>query len=279
MTYDATEKSIEDAIRVEIYTFELPTATYRMTKFDEPVAVDGFTYAPDQIDRGPVPLVPLGRVRELTVSLALDHPLAIALRQEGIPPRDARVTIRWFFFGNSTESRLIWQGFIGGISTDDQYARLQVPNRLDEAFDCQLPALTAQRECPHILYDRGCGVIASPSFVVLSTVAAANGTALSVASIGGKPNGWATFGKVVRLIDGEQRSIIDQTGTSLVLDVPFSVIAFGDEVEVYAGCDHTIDGLNGCVEKFSNALNFGGDPYMPTGNPTAPTGYGVAVQV
>lgn len=277
MSYDAMELSVEAAIRVEIYTVTLPSETYRLTDFDEDVTFDGNTYTATAIGRGQAPLVPLGKTRELTITIALDHPLAQALRGGGIPPQNASVTVRRFHLGD-TEARPMWTGYIAGLSTDGAFARLRVPNHLEEALECQLPILLAQRTCSHVLYDVGCGVVSS-SFRITPTVSSISGATLVVSSIGGNPDDWATFGKVVRVLDGAQRSILDQAGTTLVLDYPFGTLSNGDTLEVYAGCDHTIGGPHGCSVKFNNAPNFGGDPDMPINNPSAPTGYGIASQV
>ena len=276
MTYDAIATSVQDAVRAELYTFELPGVTYRLTDFDEDVTFDGVTYTAAPVARGPVPLVPLGKIRDVTVSLDLNSALARALRTNGIPPREIVVTIRAIHIGD-TGSRFVWRGFVALASTDEQYTRLTVPNRVDEALDCMIPAVAAQRDCPHMLYDAGCGVDASTGgFILTPTVSSVDGTELVISSISSKPDQWARYGKVVRASDGEERSILAQVGTTLTLDVPFRELEVGDVLSVYAGCDHTIEA---CASKFSNVLNFGGDPEMPTGNPAAPTGYGVATQV
>lgn len=271
------ELSTQDAIRVEIYTFTLPSATYRLTDYDEPVIFSGVTYDSTAISRGQAPLVPLGKVRELTITIALDHALAQALRADGLPPQNTLVTVRRYHFGDS-EARLMWTGYVASISTDGVLARIRVPNKLEEALDGSFPIVQAQRTCTHLLYDTGCGVSAA-SYKITPTVNTISGTALVVSSISGKPDDWATYGRVVRVSDGAQRSVLAQTGTAITLDYPFGTLNPGDALEVYAGCDLTVTSANGCVTKFSNVLNFGGDPVMPAGNPAAPTGYGVVVQV
>jgi hypothetical protein len=75
--------------------------------------------------------------------------------------------------------------------------------------------------------------------------------------MGGQPSQWATFGEVIRLSDGERRGILDQTGTTLTLDVPFRELVVGDALQVWAGCDLTIET---CLAKFGNVPNFGGHP-------------------
>lgn len=281
MTYDAKERSVQDAQRVEIYTFQLPGVTYRLTSYDEDSTFDGDAYLAAPISRSSVPLAPLGQVREVTVSIALDHPLAVELRRGGIPPQDSLVTIRRFHVGDS-EARIQWQGYIGGTSTDDEYTRIRVPNKIDTAFDCQLPVKTVGRQCPHILFDTGCGVDpVAGGFIITPTVASisADGLTITVSSISGKPDAWATHGKIVRTADGEERTVLQQTGTSIVVDYKFRTLEVGDTLEVFAGCDHSLTGEHGCREKFDNVLNYGGEPHAPTNNLFSPFGIGVDAEV
>lgn len=37
----------------------------------------------------------------------------------------------------------------------------------------------------------------------------------------------------------------------------------GDRITVHWGCDHTINGTAGCASRFANALNYGGEPFIP----------------
>lgn len=274
MTYDTIERSIDDAQRVEIYTVELPSGTYRLTSHDEDVTFDGNVYTAATISRSTTPLVPLGRIREITVSIALDHPLVEELQRYGIPPQDSLITIRWYFVGDA-ESDLKWQGYIGGVRTDQQFARIRVPSKVDIAFSCKLPVKTADRTCPHEVFDVGCDLSPLGGFVLLPTVSSVSGTTVVISSISGNPDGWARHGRLKRIADDEQRSILEQVGTTLTIDYPFRDLDIGDDLALYAGCDKT---LATCVSKFNNVLNFGGEPVLPLTNPASPTGFGVREQ-
>jgi uncharacterized phage protein (TIGR02218 family) len=279
VTYDARETSVQGGQPVEIFDIVLPEETYRFTSYGEDVEFGGETYTAVAIGCGPRELVQLGKVREVTITLAIDNALAASLRANGIPPIDALVTIRCFHVGD-LESRQLWKGYIGGTSTDEKHALLRVPNLSDEVFNRGLPVLVAQRTCPHMLYDTGCGVD-EDSFKITPTVSSvsSDGTEIVVSSISGNPDAWAQDGKVVRATTGEARSVLEQTGTTITIDVPFRALQVGDTLNLFAGCDHTIAGPRGCLELFNNVLNFGGDPEMPADNPSAPTGLGVSVQV
>jgi len=278
MSFAARETGT-DQRPIEIYDIELPTETYRFTSHDEDVVFGGQTYAAVAISCGPRTLAQVGKVREVTITIARDNALAESLRANGIPPIDALVTLR-AFHEDDPEARQLWKGYIGSLSTEDVLVRLRVPNRSDEVFDRQFPVLVAQRNCPHQLYSPGCGVD-EDSFKISPTVTAisSDGLTITVSSISGKPDSWARDGKITRTSDGDARTVITQSGTTITIDVPFRLLATSDAVDVFAGCDHTLDGQRGCLELFNNVANFGGHEALPTSNPSAPTGYGVVVQV
>jgi uncharacterized phage protein (TIGR02218 family) len=43
----------------------------------------------------------------------------------------------------------------------------------------------------------------------------------------------------------------------------YADIQAGDSFTIIAGCDKTLDGTNGCKRKFTNVLNYGGEPHRP----------------
>jgi hypothetical protein len=76
------------------------------------------------------------------------------------------------------------------------------------------------------------------------------------------PDAWLTPGEIV--IGSERRLILQQVGTSIMLNYPFRAINVGDAVEMAAGCLHTSDA---CREKFNNGDNFLGFEFIPYINP------------
>jgi uncharacterized phage protein (TIGR02218 family) len=98
------------------------------------------------------------------------------------------------------------------------------------------------------------------SFRLQTTVNTANQTAIILATIDGNPDEFFKGGEIVRTSDGERRLIVQQIGTLLTLNFPFKDMDVGDSVEVFAGCDRTVET---CKAKFSNVVNFGGHPLIP----------------
>lgn len=283
-TYHEFETSVSSAAPVEIYTIDTGTTTYRFTSAPEDVSVSAQTYTAIAISRGPTDGVPLGQVRELEITLPVDHALSQLLIGNGIPPRDVLVTVERYH--GTSAVRRIWRGYVEQCETGDQYAHLRVPKSTDREFGVRLPIAVAQPACNHVLYDEGCTisrdymVYETQGWMVAATVVSQTAATLVVsnmnnAAAAAHPDQWARFGEVRRQSDNERRSILSHIGTTLVLDVPFLDLDAGDDLEIYAGCDHSINGPDGCgPQKFDNVLNFGGHETLPDSNPSAPAGFG-----
>lgn len=274
-TYSESESGVETGHPIELYTLELPTATYRMTSYGEDVEFDGETYEAIPIGRGSAEVVAVGQPRELTVTLPRDHEASLALLGSGIPPRTSILTITRTH--DLSDSQQLWRGHVSSCSFESEYVRLRVPSAVEDAFKTRLPIAIAQRSCNHMLYDSGCGASPNNGANFVSTaMSAQSGTSITVASMSGKPDGWAQFGYIERTSDGERRSVLEHAGNILTLDVPFGAFVAGQAVRVNRGCAHTI---TACKDDFDNVLNFGGIPDMPEGgNPTSPTGLGTIQQ-
>lgn len=284
MSYDSSERSVQEGEPTEIYTWEFGATTIRLTSAPEDVSVSAQTYTSAPISRTNTNAVPLGKVREITIRMSVEHDVAARLVANGIPLRDVRVTIERYHPGSAVVR--IHRGYVADVTTDGQFASIRVPNSTDDQFSVRLPIAVSQRLCNHTLYDRGClvdrdyPVYQNEPFMSASAVDTVDGVTIVVDALEddsavARPDDWAKYGEVRRVSDGERRSIVSQIGTTLTIDVPFSDLDVGDDLEVYAGCDHTVET---CFVKFANVQHFGGHPDLPTSNPHAPTGYGVVTQ-
>jgi uncharacterized phage protein (TIGR02218 family) len=118
-----------------------------------------------------------------------------------------------------------------------------------------------QRQCRHALYSPGCGVDKA-SFAVPGTVDTAVANQVFVTAAAAFANNYFTGG-MLTTAEGS-RLIVEHIGTSLTLITPLTVLTGGTPLTLYPGCDHTLDT---CTNKFSNSLNFGGQPWLPLKNP------------
>jgi hypothetical protein len=289
VSFDSDEIGATSGRPVFVYAFVSALFGFNLTSYDEDVVFGGITFTSTPIDHGEASAVPVTQSREMTVILPVNHALCTTLRTDGIMPRGVELTISTFHnTGGAPTLRQVWRGEIASIESDDYSSQLRIPASTDDRLAVKLPVVTAQRQCPHMLYDAGCAVsrvffspplspggsAAFGDIGVLATVTSVSGTAISINFVNGKPDGWFKDGEIVAP-DGERRSILSQTGTALVIDYPFraaSLVANVSIVQVWAGCDHTVED---CDQKFGNMDNFGGAPDFPETNPTAPTGLGV----
>lgn len=148
------------------------------------------------------------------------------------------------------------------------------------AFRAELRSLAARldeprgrgyaRRCDADLGDARCGAdISAPPFTLDGAIASiVDETTLIVSGAGGQNAGWLAGGRLkfsTGLLAGLSADISDHaedpSGARLTLWHPLArTPAPGDQVEVSAGCDKT---LETCAAKFSNTLNFQGFPFLP----------------
>lgn len=263
MTFDADEKSIEDSRPRECFEFVLPTVTYRLTSATRDVVIDGQTYRAGTIQRGEIGVPVIGASPgELEITMLVSHALPQRWLRGGVPPRRIEVNV-YRKQMRSGEHRPEWTGYITSMACDRHLAKFLISARASDSSQRRIPTITMGHECPHILYNASCRVDRN-AFKVATTVAGVNGREVTLAGIGGKPDRWAMYGEILHVASGERMTIQSQTGTAISMQLPLVDMQVGDAVEIYAGCDHLI---NTCLEKFSNQVNFGGFPHMPTKNP------------
>lgn len=265
-SYDNNERSTSQNRPVDLYTFVTPTVTYRLTSNPVDVSFGGNTFTATAMSRDDQQITQDPTGRELTIYLPISHPLVQRYAASGLPEHGILVTVQRL----QTVSGVALQyrnGYLGAMSVSGHMAQFRLPELTDDAFKIQLPIIAAHPTCNHILYDGGCspnpGVDgpnpADPAYLVTTTLGTLVGTALTVASIGGKPDHWFQYGDAVHVASSQRRMMLEQAGTAITLMAPFVGASPGDSIQLYAGCDHSIIT---CVTKFVNRLNFGGHPQM-----------------
>jgi uncharacterized phage protein (TIGR02218 family) len=260
VTYAQDEESVSDGEPIELYEFIGPTATYRYTSNVVAVEYEGDTYAPT---------AGLGRSAFTGGSTqdpgTLEVQIGIAaqvVRDYGFatPPRNLRLRIHRQQ-ANSGAYQVGWDGTVIGIRPRGRTAVVRSSSQLGERLRTSLPSVVVQPTCNHFLYDAHCAVTRIPFSLLVSGI---SGNTLTLNSTGGAPDDWFRAGEIVRDLDGERRTIVDQVGAVLTLFSTFGTLANGDAVTVYAGCDHTVQT---CSDKFNNVVNFGGMPSIQPSNP------------
>ena len=107
------------------------------------------------------------------------------------------------------------------------------------------------------------------AFQATATITATSGNVITVTGIASSATNYFAGG-YVELDAGnglkDRRFITSSTNTTLTLNTAFgAALQLGiTTILVYPGCDHT---LSTCKNKFSNTLNYGGWPFIPSKNP------------
>lgn len=275
MTFLADESGIESSEPREAYEIILPALTYYLASGTRDLVISGRRYTASPIRRGEAPVSSSGEsgARELSFTLPVSHALAQRFMQNGCPPKQVFVNV-YRYQGTSATAEIQHRGVVTSMAPDGNLAHFRVPARSAEVMAKRLPTVTAGKSCPWILYDEQC-TLARGSFT--STVTATYVDDRTVKATVTLTDQYALYGELEHVSSGERMTILDQPVsvagvTTFTIQMPIAELQVGDSIKVYAGCDHQI---TTCQSKFSNRLNFGGFPQLPTKNPHLSNGFGV----
>jgi len=259
MAYEDYEVSVAGGQPIELYALTLGSTTWRMhNTLEEEISYGGDTYYKAAVSRGNI----TGAQENLTITIPGSHAYSTNF-SEVAPGQLSSLTIYRYHRAETGDVHLLYKGIVRSVSfaTQGHSAQLTVIP-LTATFDKTIPDRTFQAQCNNVLFDSDCQVSAS-SFKFTGPVASAASNTVTITGLSAaKGSAWATGGYVsYGILDF--RLILDHTGDVLTLNIPFYEDVVGKSVNVYAGCDHNI---STCNTKFSNSINFGGCPYVPTKN-------------
>lgn len=264
-TYDTSENSIQDGKPVELYKFTSGSLTlFRYTSAQRQITsntnlglsedylpLDGLTRtSPDQSKE-------LKR-SAITVSVPRDADIA-NMFVSFLPPKRIKLTIFRQHDGNPNDFVRYWSGRVTQVAWKESMAEIE----------CQPTLMRLQRMglrrnfgsgCQHVLYDGiGCRVLAAgfETDVLISDVAT---TVLTGSGeIAASPEAdWFEAGFAER-DNGEIRYVITQSSDTVTVLFPFTNLAPGETVSLFAGCKHDIET---CATKFNTAENPLADNYF-----------------
>lgn len=260
MSYDAQEESMEAGSRVELYSLAVGSDIYRIhDQIEETITYSADIYYKAQVSRGKI----ADGQEHLTVQLPGDHTFSSKFTTIA-PGQLATLTVFGYHRGDPADVRVMYKGVVRSVAfTKDLTQSMLSVVPVSEAFKKQIPDRTYQAACNNVLFDVDCKLSAG-SYQHTNSVIVVSGNTITVNGLlSAKGNGWATGGYVA-YGSSDYRLIIVQSGDICTLTLPFYSNVLGETVDVFAGCDHSIAT---CNSKFSNAINFGGCPYVPTKNP------------
>lgn len=274
MSYGPLEISRDSSSPVELYDIALGAEAWHFTSAEDPVTIDGTDYMPIAINRESVPLASEERTEELAVTLPSDH--EFVQKYVNVVPGDiATITIRRFQrYDDDTEVISLFKGVVSAVAftNNGSVAQIGIAPFTDN-LSKPMPRYVYSGLCNNILGDQWCTIdletgedVDSRPFKFVGNCSDVDYTTITVDGVGAAyPDNFFQAG-VLKTAAGDQRLIVKQVGDTLYLYIPlFEGVALeGNDVTLYAGCDHS---LTVCQNKFDNVINYGGFPFVPRNNP------------
>ena len=265
MTFDAQETSRESGSVLELYEFVLGLETFRFTSFQRDVVWSGLTYIATTISRSKTGASIEDVAGQVTITTTIDNPVA-AKFIPNVPGSVGSVRILRAHINDLAEETVLnFEGFIANVTLDGELEAKILCNPNTKIFDRAAPRFTYMGLCNHILYDARCKVDIS-LFDFTGLVSAVSGNDITVNGASGLGAGFFVGG-FARFPAGsteDARMILGQSGDTMTLLLPFAETILGSDIDLFAGCDHS---LATCDTKFAAVLNYGGFPFVPRKNP------------
>lgn len=264
--FDTLESSVESSQPIELYSISLGATSYLFTSAEDDIVYLANTYeAVEGLTRSEIVQGPDERSRVTTVTMPASNTFASRYAYI-VPAERATLTILRLQRNEtpSLTSTVIFKGFVKSVAiTQDGKVAKVAAQSLEAVASRSIPRFTFQGMCNHQLYDSACGAN-SAAHKFTGIVTAESGSVLTVSglSASGKDfiGGWCKPSAT-----SDFRMVIDQSGDTITLLLPFISSMIGLSLDAFEGCDHILTG--DCATRFDNVLNFGGYAFVPTKNP------------
>lgn len=259
MTFAAFETSLEGGEPVELYEIRVGLTTYRYCSSEDDYVFAGDTYSPAALQRSSVKLTAELRSELFVLELPGSDPFP-QLYVNILPGQRASFTVRRLHRQDPDQQAIVlFKGFVASVaySNDGTQAKLAVAP-ITAALSRLIPRVGYQGLCNNFLYDAQCKVVQN-DFKFTAAVSAITGSVYTIPGLSANGADWAVAG-FVQLGTTDFRLILSQSGDDITLIFPFASNITGENVDVFAGCDHS---LAVCKVKFNNVINYNGFAFVP----------------
>lgn len=262
MAYNTQEISVESGQPIELFDFRIGTESYLYTSNPTAVTYNSLTYQPFEVERQNLNFSAEQRAETLQINVPATEPL-VRKYINSVPGQRATLTIRRVHRNDGANEVIeLWKGTVRTVGFDQNGVRANIAVvPLTAELANAIPRFKYSAVCNHVLYDQGC-TVAQSLFRHQEEVTGVAGDTITVQGLAAKGTGWANGGYIA-LPSGDFRLVIEHTGDTVRVLKPFPSSPLGLTVEVFAGCDHSI---NTCSSKFNNVANFGGFAWVPLRN-------------
>ena len=262
-TYDQLEGSTEGSRPIELYEFSLGGTPFRYTSAEDIITIGADVYMPLAIARGKIVQGSDQNNRNLKVTM----PTLTDLAQEYIDvPPGQKTSLNIFRYQRDetpafTTQVLLFKGRVQSVAyPNDGHSAEFAIRSIEASLNRNLPRFSFAGTCQHILYDDACGAVAT-NFDHAGAASSISGNTITVSGASG--SGLDFVGGYLRPTGtNDFRMIIAQSGDVLTMLLPFQVDPTGGNMQVFAGCDHLIEG--DCALVFDRVAEFGGFAFVPS---------------
>jgi len=259
MSYETDIAAAMQVNMAELYHFEMGGEHWYLTSyFEDVVGPLGQTHTAIYIKRGAWSAGTSLEPKQIKINMGIVANVLEYISNYPIPK--CAVTITQYFPSTGTYF-VIFRGEVVSVVLVKDGAELACESA-GILYTAKLPRFVHSAYCNHTLYDANCGLDENTYKSVLSSVTV-SGSQITHATIGTKAAGYFQWGHA-KMANGEHCMITKHTGTSVWLHVPFSGLATGGSVTLYAGCDKS---KTTCRARFSNYDNSLMMPNIPCSNP------------
>lgn len=242
---------------IELYEFKIAGDTYRYCTGMGSVSYGGNTYTPEAITRNEI----AKEFDNASASISLPIHLEPAPKYRVLNP----ATVVWVTIMREDGTK-IFIGKIGGVSFDMKKAVATMKLvSIQGMMKSKIPTRTYSASCSYECFDSDCALSALTFKTTLFSndiEISSDYTQISSPKIAAKVGGYFAGGYAK--CGYEASYIISSVGDTIKLLFPLQLWTPSMTIELYPGCDKT---LNTCKSKFNNESNYGGYPFIPDTNP------------
>ncbi len=265
-TFPILESGTEASRPVELYQFVLGSAKYLFTSAEDDIVVgmDTFVAIPG-LKRSRIVQGSDQARRSIKVTMEAEEPLA-QLYVDNVPGDRGQFSLFRLQRDEvpaQTTQLLLFAGIVQSVQfpNDGQTAEFTIKS-LEAALAKNVPRVGFGGMCTAFLYDLVCGAdpsvhnhIGQVSSILADTITVVglNASGMNFVSGYARPT-----------VEADYRLVTAQSGDVITLLMPFTNDPTGGDVQVFAGCDHLLEG--DCALVFDRVADFQGFAFVPNKN-------------